>query len=42
MLGYFDDLSAALANGDADEDELASIADRHGMDVIGPVPEGYL
>lgn len=42
MIGYFDELSAALANGEADPDALAKIADRYGMDVIGPVPEGYL
>ena len=42
MVGYFDELSAALANGEADQDVLSQIADRFGMDVIGPVPEGYL
>jgi quercetin dioxygenase-like cupin family protein len=42
MIGYFDELSAALARGEADPDVLAQIADRFGMDVIGPVPEGYL
>src|SRR2546422_9209288 len=30
MVGYFDELSAALAKGDADAD-LADIADRYGM-----------
>jgi quercetin dioxygenase-like cupin family protein len=42
MVGYFDELSEALANGEADPEVLAQIADRYGMDVIGPVPEGYL
>lgn len=42
MIGYFDELSAALASGTADPAALAQIADRYGMDVIGPVPEGYL
>jgi quercetin dioxygenase-like cupin family protein len=42
MIGYFDELSAALAKGEADADALAQIADRYGMDVIGPVPQGYL
>jgi mannose-6-phosphate isomerase-like protein (cupin superfamily) len=42
MIGYFDELSAALARGEADPDVLTDIADRHGMEVIGPVPEGYL
>ena len=38
MVGYFDDLSAAIANGDA---EVSEIADRCAMEVVGPVPEGY-
>jgi len=38
MVGYFDDLSAAIANGDAD---VSEIADRYAMEVLGPVPEGY-
>jgi len=42
MIGYFDELSAALAHGEADPDALAKIADRYGMEVIGLVPEGHL
>jgi mannose-6-phosphate isomerase-like protein (cupin superfamily) len=42
MVGYFDQLSAAIKRGDADPDRLDEIAKRHGMDVIGPVPKGYL
>jgi mannose-6-phosphate isomerase-like protein (cupin superfamily) len=42
MVGYFDELSAALARGDTDPDILAGIATRHGMEVTGPIPEGYL
>jgi mannose-6-phosphate isomerase-like protein (cupin superfamily) len=42
MAGYFDELSAALSAGDLDPDALTEIAERHGMEVIGPVPEGYL
>jgi mannose-6-phosphate isomerase-like protein (cupin superfamily) len=42
MVGYFDELSGALASGDVDPDRLAAIASRYGMDVLGPVPEGYL
>ena len=34
-------MSAALARGAADAD-LSAIAERHGMEIIGPVPEGYL
>ena len=42
MVGYFDDLSAALAAGEAADNRLMEIALRHGIEVIGPVPEGYL
>jgi len=42
MVGYFDELSAALASGNVDPDHLAAIAARYGMDVLGPVPEGYV
>jgi hypothetical protein len=41
MVGYFEELSAALAKGDPAAD-LSEIAERYGMEVIGPVPEGYL
>jgi quercetin dioxygenase-like cupin family protein len=42
MIGYFRDLSKAIKGGDADPDRLTDIARRHGMEVVGPVPEGYL
>jgi mannose-6-phosphate isomerase-like protein (cupin superfamily) len=42
MVGYFDDLSAAIAGGEADERRLDEIAHRAGMQVVGPVPDGYL
>jgi hypothetical protein len=42
MVGYFDELSAEIKNGDADPRRLDEIALRYGMEVIGPVPEGYL
>ena len=41
MVGYFDELAAAIRDG-ADEAVLAGIAERYAMDVVGPVPEGYL
>ena len=41
MVGYFDELSAAIAKGDGDAD-LSGIAERHGMEIVGPVPEGYV
>ena len=42
MVGYFDDLGVAMASGDADPDRLNEIALGHGMEVLGPVPKGYL
>lgn len=41
MAGYFDELSEALNRGAAN-DELDAIAGRHGMEITGPVPEGYV
>jgi mannose-6-phosphate isomerase-like protein (cupin superfamily) len=42
MVGYFDELSALITEGDAGPDNLDEIAQRHGMEVTGPVPKGYL
>ena len=42
MVGYFDELSDALRKKEADPELLGEIATRHSMEVIGPVPEGYL
>jgi mannose-6-phosphate isomerase-like protein (cupin superfamily) len=42
MVGYFDDLSEAMSKGEADPERLSAIATRHAVEVIGPVPEGYL
>jgi len=42
MIGYFRDLSKAITTGNADPSRLDDIARRHGMEVVGPVPEGYL
>jgi quercetin dioxygenase-like cupin family protein len=42
MVGYFDELAAAIATGDADDEILGAIAERYGMEVLGPVPEGYI
>lgn len=41
MVGYFDDLSAAIKTGHLEPDALSAIALRYGMEVRGPVPEGY-
>ncbi|MEO6577358.1 MAG: hypothetical protein ABIO99_00430 [Candidatus Limnocylindria bacterium] len=37
-----DELAAAIARDEMDPDALTEIAKRYGMEVIGPVPEGYL
>jgi mannose-6-phosphate isomerase-like protein (cupin superfamily) len=42
MVGYFDELAAAIASNEMDDDTLAAIARRYGMEVLGPVPEGYV
>jgi mannose-6-phosphate isomerase-like protein (cupin superfamily) len=41
MVGYFDELAAGMA-ARMNEAELDRIADRYEMDVVGPVPDGYL
>jgi quercetin dioxygenase-like cupin family protein len=41
MVGYFDDLSAAIKSGQVDPVALSAIALKYGMEVRGPVPEGY-
>jgi hypothetical protein len=42
MVGYFDELAAAIEAGDMDDERLGAIAARYGMEVLGPVPEGYV
>jgi mannose-6-phosphate isomerase-like protein (cupin superfamily) len=42
MVGYFDELATAIASGHVDDDTLGAIAERYGMEVLGPVPESYL
>lgn len=42
MVGYFDDLSAAIGSGREAPEALAEIALKYGMEVRGPVPEGYV
>ena len=42
MVGYFDELADAVATEvQLDSDSLATMAVKHGMRVLGPVPEGY-
>ena len=42
MTGYFHELSALIAVGDPDPTEVDTIGRRYGMEVLGPVPEGYV
>jgi mannose-6-phosphate isomerase-like protein (cupin superfamily) len=42
MVGYFDDLSEALRGDRVDDSLLADIAHRHSMEIVGPVPDGYV
>jgi mannose-6-phosphate isomerase-like protein (cupin superfamily) len=42
MVGYFDELSAEMASGEPRATRLDEIASRYEMEVVGPVPEGYL
>lgn len=42
MVGYFDELASAVASGEVDDERLGAIAERYGMEVLGPVPEGYV
>jgi quercetin dioxygenase-like cupin family protein len=41
MVGYFDELSAAIARGDAEE-ALDAIATRYAMEIVGPIPDTYV
>jgi mannose-6-phosphate isomerase-like protein (cupin superfamily) len=41
MVGYFDELATGIAAGMSEAD-LDAIAERYEMEVVGPVPEGYL
>jgi mannose-6-phosphate isomerase-like protein (cupin superfamily) len=42
MVGHFDELGDAIRSGEADPQILGGIAERHAVEVIGPVPQGYL
>ena len=41
MVGYFDELSVALDTDHVEDRVLSEIAGRYGMEIVGPVPEGY-
>jgi mannose-6-phosphate isomerase-like protein (cupin superfamily) len=42
MIGYFDDLAAALGRDDVHEKGLAEIARQHAMEIVGPLSERYV
>lgn len=42
MLGYFDALSAAIEGGDVTDTELAAIAERANMTILGEIPDEYV
>ena len=42
MIGYFDDVAATVKAGNVDDDALSEIAQRYGMEIIGPGPDGYV
>jgi quercetin dioxygenase-like cupin family protein len=42
MIGYFDELAAAVRRDDVDEDALAEIARAHSMEIVGPPSERYV
>lgn len=41
MVGYFEELAAAIAEG-VDETGLDALAEGYQMEIVGRVPEGYL
>jgi mannose-6-phosphate isomerase-like protein (cupin superfamily) len=42
VIGYFDDLAAALKREDVSEGDLAEIAAAHAMEIVGPPSESYV
>src|SRR5438552_10470447 len=42
MIGYFDDLAAALGRDDVDDERLDEIARSHSMEIVGPPSERYV
>jgi mannose-6-phosphate isomerase-like protein (cupin superfamily) len=42
MVGFFEALSRAVANGEATPDLLDRIAEEQDMEILGPVPDSYL
>ena len=42
IVGYFDELATAIKSGQVDDEALTAVALSYGMEVLGPVPEGYV
>ena len=42
MVGFFEALADAEANGTATPERLGEISETHHMEIVGPVPETYL
>jgi hypothetical protein len=42
MVGFFEELARAEADGTTTPELLDAIADRHHMEIVGPVPDSYL
>jgi mannose-6-phosphate isomerase-like protein (cupin superfamily) len=42
MVGYFDDLAAAVRGNEVSDERLAEIARAHSMEVVGPPSERYI
>jgi hypothetical protein len=42
MVGFFEELAEAEANGTATPEMLSRISERHHMEIVGPVPDTYL
>lgn len=42
MIGYFDDLAAALQRADVNDADLAGIASKHAMEIVGQPSQRYV
>lgn len=42
MVGYFDELAAALERESVSDEELAEIAAAHAMEIVGPATDSYV
>jgi Cupin domain len=42
MIGYFDDLAAALRQRGVSDEQLGGIADAHAMEIVGPPSDRYV